>query len=93
MPTPSFALEVQRGSIPGAPKATEFSDGFIFQSDLNPRLLARLRKDRDGGVGKNDREDYAAVPINFPGPLRLLVVIQDSSPLKPQSGKGKQVRC
>src|SRR5437588_11895228 len=32
---PSFALEVQRGSIPGAPNAIEFSDGFIFQSDLN----------------------------------------------------------
>lgn len=30
MPTPSFALEVQRGSIPGAPKATVFSGEFIF---------------------------------------------------------------
>jgi len=26
---PSFALEVQRGSIPGAPNATEFSDEFM----------------------------------------------------------------
>ena len=31
MPTPSFALEVQRGSIPGPPNATESSDGFIFR--------------------------------------------------------------
>ncbi len=30
VPKPSFALEVQRGSIPGAPNATEFSGGFIF---------------------------------------------------------------
>src|SRR6266511_2243843 len=28
---PSFALEVQRGSIPGAPNATEFSGGFISE--------------------------------------------------------------
>jgi hypothetical protein len=28
LPAPSFALEVQRGSIPGAPNAMEFSCGF-----------------------------------------------------------------
>jgi hypothetical protein len=27
-----FALEVQRGSIPGAPKATELSVGFIYRT-------------------------------------------------------------
>jgi hypothetical protein len=32
VPTPSFALEVQRGSIPGAPNAIEFSGGFIGAS-------------------------------------------------------------
>jgi len=29
VPTPSLALDVQRGSIPGAPNAVEFSAGFI----------------------------------------------------------------
>jgi hypothetical protein len=29
VPTPSFALDVQRGSIPGAPNATEFSGELI----------------------------------------------------------------
>ena len=38
MPTPSFALDVQRGSIPGAPNATELSGELIPKrlDDSNP---------------------------------------------------------
>jgi len=39
VPTPSFALEVQRGSIPGAPKATVFSGEFIFYAPRSERQL------------------------------------------------------
>jgi hypothetical protein len=38
-------------------------------------LVARLHKDRDRSDNEDDREDYAAIPINFLGPLRLLVVV------------------
>ena len=45
--------------------------------DLNPGLVARLYKDRDRSDREDEREDYATVAIDFLGPFRLLIVIQD----------------
>jgi hypothetical protein len=50
VPTPSFALEVQRGSIPGAPKATVFSGEFIFYlpRSKRQRLICAAMFSADG---------------------------------------------
>jgi len=50
VPTPSLALEVQRGSIPGAPNATGFSGGFIFKRKGVHEILQCQERDNARSV-------------------------------------------
>src|SRR5438128_11452612 len=56
-------------------------------------LVVRLHKDRDGSEREDDRENCAAVAINFLGPLGLLIVIQDGSHQDLDQGKENEQRA
>jgi hypothetical protein len=66
VPTPSLALEVQRGSIPGAPNASEFSAWFICE-----RYVLEWKLNREIVKISFEGADETSVPLAAMGVLSI----------------------